>query len=126
MTKKPPTYNDLNRTQWIDLAPDTKFDPTNVVKEQCSSCPFRPYGEGIGSTEMTAEEYYKKQATLTASALSDSSQFCHAPALVGGRQNQVCRGARDIQKQVFYRLGVLEAPTDEAWKKALNDMENQK
>jgi hypothetical protein len=46
--------------------------------------------------------------------------MCHAEQLQNEESTFVCRGARDIQLQVFHNLGAIKAPTDEAWAEALN------
>lgn len=33
----------------------------------------------------------------------------------------LCRGARNVQLEVFCALGVIEAPTDAAWEKACKE-----
>lgn len=81
-----------------------------VRKSKCGTCPFRP-----GSpTEFL-------RADLELSARTEASRICHST----GRNNafhkstglpeHICRGARDIQLEQFHQLGVIEAPTDEAW-----------
>jgi hypothetical protein len=60
---------------------------------------------------------------LSASALTEASRECHQTGTnaVGGRTGKkpvLCRGARDLQIQVMHRLGVIDAPTDEAWDRA--------
>jgi hypothetical protein len=52
---------------------------------------------------------------MHARVLTEASQICHHPVLYGKKETQLCRGARNFQLQVFYRLGVLDASTDEAW-----------
>jgi hypothetical protein len=49
--------------------------------------------------------------------LTEASQICHHPHLHGKPETHLCRGARDFQLQIFHRLGVIEAPTDKAWRK---------
>jgi hypothetical protein len=49
-------------------------------------------------------------------AIIEASQICHHPLLSGKKETHICRGARDFQLEIFYRLGVIDSPTDEAWK----------
>jgi hypothetical protein len=110
MTKK---LTDLERArkQENNKGP-IKIDPCNVASVQCASCPWKQDGGILGQdTEL--------KAALEIQVATQENQLCHAPALVGEPETQICRGARDYQLQIFYRLGVLEAETDEAWAKAL-------
>jgi hypothetical protein len=76
----------------------------------CATCPFRPE---------SPHAYLARD--LTQSALGQSSRICHSTGSNNainrrtGKPPQLCRGARDIQLQVFHRLGFLSAATDEAW-----------
>lgn len=73
---------------------------------KCKTCPFRKGG-------------FNELAPLVAHrCLIEASQICHHHVLSGKRERHLCRGARDLQLRVFYRLGVLAAPTDDAWAKA--------
>lgn len=56
---------------------------------------------------------------LTARVLSEASHLCHAPQLKGRAPTHLCRGARDLQLEVFHRLGVISEPTDAGWKEAV-------
>lgn len=47
--------------------------------------------------------------------MREASQICHHPRLHGHTETHLCRGARDHQLVVFHRMGVIDAPTDEAW-----------
>ena len=79
--------------------------PTRAHK--CKTCPFLDTG------------WTHVRPLLTERALMDASPICHstgAEALVPSQgPAQICRGARDVQIQFFYRIGVLAAPTEEAW-----------
>lgn len=77
-----------------------------VMAAKCSTCPFR---EGSAFSELRAS---------VESRLLQASQICHHPALSGKRETHLCRGARDQQQQLLYRLGYLDEPTDEAWTRA--------
>ncbi len=107
---------DLERARQVrDLAGDreTVIDPNNVVSVQCASCPWRD-DRGI------IRDQPEMLGNLMTAVLSRANQFCHAPALSGRAEMQICRGARDFQLQVFHRLGVLPAPTDQAWADTLS------
>src|ERR1051326_2264408 len=79
-----------------------------VMPECCKTCPFGENGD---------EELRKR----VESRLMEVSQTCHSTGIAKGkkRDTHLCRGARNFQIQIFYRLGFLEAPTDEAWDKKL-------
>lgn len=81
-----------------------------VMKKCCDTCPFKKNEHGrYQNIEL---------ASLVISRLLEGSQICHHPRLHGKRENALCRGARDVQLEIMYRLGVIEAPTDEAWRNA--------
>lgn len=89
-------------------------EPT--MPAMCSTCPFR-----IGSPHAALAPMLAK------SALTDRSRICHS---TGGRNAihpggtgtpaKLCRGARDVQLAVFAAIGVIAAPTDEAWEAECN------
>lgn len=88
-----------------------------VMKEMCATCPFRK-----------GSPYAYLASDLTNSALGKSSRICHSTGSNNainkrtGKPRALCRGARDIQLQVFHRLGVIEAATDEAWEAKCKEM----
>jgi len=54
---------------------------------------------------------------------SGGQHLCHSspggqPGQRAGAGTKLCRGGRNHLLQLFYRLGVLEQATDEAWSKA--------
>ena len=73
----------------------------------CSTCPFLDTG------------WTHVRPLLIDRALTEASPICHSTgkdALVKSQgPAQICRGARDLQIQFFYRIGFLDAPTEEAW-----------
>ncbi len=79
-----------------------------VRKASCATCPFLDTG------------WTHVRDFLTKRALTEGSPICHS---TGGKDalthslgpTQICRGARDFQIQYFYRIGFLDAPTEEAW-----------
>lgn len=82
----------------------------------CDTCPFRK-----GSAYASLAPY------LTEQALTATNRICHSTgrsAIKGrtGKPHLICRGTRDIQLSTFYALGVIEAPTDEAWNNALTKL----
>ena len=77
-----------------------KHDPLDVQPTKCETCPFR-----INNKQLIAK--------ITNKVLSSSNHICH------NHDTKICRGSRDLQIEVFHRLRVLEAPTDEAYKQAL-------
>ena len=58
---------------------------------------------------------------LQARVLAGTSPICHATGKALKRYTEkpikahACRGARDFATTIFYRLGVIAAPTDAAW-----------
>jgi len=82
----------------------------------CATCPFRPgspYGYLVNS--------------LSESAMTEASRICHCTGTSGimgrtGKPERVCRGARNVQLDVFCALGIIKAPTDEAWNAAWKEM----
>jgi hypothetical protein len=81
------------------------------MKTQCPTCPFRTDQSGRHPDVALVNR-------IQADMLTRASQICHHPALRGHRETHLCRGARDYQLMIFHRLGVIEAPTDQAWAKA--------
>lgn len=79
-------------------------------KVKCPTCPFRdgsPY------------EYLRDH--LAKSALTEATRICHSTGSDNainrrtGKPSRSCRGARDLQLQMFVSMGFLSEPTDEAW-----------
>ena len=75
--------------------------PTKVMAAVCKTCPFGPKGD------------HGVRANVERRVLTKGSQICHSTGWPQG--THLCRGARDLQLTVFYRLGFLSTPTDEAW-----------
>jgi len=87
----------------------TNLDVSNmpVMQSNCETCPFGPKGDRYLRSSI------EQRVLLTA------SQTCHHTGLVHGKTDtHLCRGARDYQIQIFFRMGILDAETDEAWAKA--------
>lgn len=76
----------------------------------CATCPFRD-----------GSPYAYLRADLERSALSQSSRICHSTGSNNainkrtGLPERLCRGARDLQLRMMAGLGIITAPTDEAW-----------
>src|ERR1700752_2316093 len=80
-----------------------------VMQRQCPTCPFRVNEKGRHADPVLV-------ARIEEQCLTEASQICHHPALSGRKETHLCRGARNFQLQIFYRLGFLKAPTDAAWR----------
>jgi hypothetical protein len=90
-----------------------------VMKEMCATCPFRP-----------GSPYADLAEGLAMSAATSASRICHSTGSNAikhrtGRPSRLCRGARDIQLKIFHALGVIDAPTDEAWAVACGRMKKE-
>lgn len=83
-----------------------------VMKSKCPTCPF--HEKNAGQIEIAS---MVKQRCIT-----EASQICHHPRLSGKKETHICRGARDFQITIFYRMRVLDAETDEAWDRAYNEL----
>ncbi len=87
-----------------------------VMKRQCATCPFRTDERGrYRNPELVA--------TSQVMLLSEASRICHHPRLKGKKETHICRGARDWQLEIFYRMGFLSAPTDRAWNEKFSELE---
>ena len=90
-----------------------------VQPEMCSTCPFRP---GV------PEKYSCLQEGIAESALNEASRICHQTGRNNafhrrtGKPERLCRGARELQLNVFAAMGFIDAPTDEAWEKKCREM----
>lgn len=90
-----------------------------IMKEMCGTCPFR---------DDSPVSFLRGDITM--SALTECSRICHStggntvlhPKSKTKGKAKLCRGARDIQLRVFHEMGFLEAPTDEAWDKKINEL----
>lgn len=81
-----------------------------VMARQCATCPFRPHSK-----------YANLASDLAASAITTASRICHSTGANNainrrtGKPARLCRGARDVQLQVFAAAGVIAEATDKAW-----------
>ncbi len=80
-----------------------------VMPAKCKTCPFRVNDEGRHPCPELVSQ-------IQAQVITEASQICHHPSVYGKEQTHICRGARDYQLEIFYRLGMIDSPTDEAWK----------
>lgn len=79
-----------------------------VMPVQCPTCIFTKTPDGRNWV-------YPDLAHMVEDRMMSCSQICHHPALKGKKQTHLCRGTRDRQIDLMYKLGVIAAPTDEAW-----------
>jgi hypothetical protein len=118
-----PTFEQLESARQKRGIDNPPLDPCKVRQIACKSCPFGRYGEAIGS-EFNYDIFADLQFRLTNQAINESNQYCHADELRGEVSTHVCRNARDTQIRMFYAVGFIESPTDEAWAKKLNEIKN--
>ena len=76
---------------------------TPVMKAMCVSCPFAENG------------CIEVRNAVQSRVLEHASQLCHHPRISGHKETHLCRGARDFQLTIYYRMGFIMAPTDDAW-----------
>jgi hypothetical protein len=89
-----------------------------VMQAQCSTCPFLKDERG---------RYREPElAAKVESRLLSTSQLCHHPRLHGKPETHLCRGARIWQLTIFYRLGVISEPTDQAWEAKRREIERSR
>lgn len=74
-----------------------------VMAEKCASCPFREGGD------------IELRNRVLGRTILQASQICHHPRLHGKKQTHLCRGARDEQLTILYRMGLIPEPTDAAF-----------
>jgi hypothetical protein len=101
-------YIILNLIAWRIYLKTEDISNFPVMKKKCTTCPFHRRDK----IEIELAN------TVEVRCMTQGSQICHHPVLSGKEQDHLCRGARDYQLSIFYRLGVIKAETDEAWDKA--------
>ena len=84
--------------------------------QMCATCPFRK-----------GSPYAHLEAALTESAMTEASRICHSTGSNAinaqtRKPSALCRGARNVQLQLFASIGFIDAPTDEAWAKRCRDL----
>lgn len=89
-----------------------------VMAAQCPTCPFRVEAGGRHPDPQLVSRIQLR-------CLTEASQICHHPRLQGKPETHLCRGARNYQIEIFYRLGLLDEPTDAAWARALDTLADQ-
>jgi hypothetical protein len=77
-----------------------------IMPAMCASCPFRDGGD-----------IALRNAVMSRTILQ-ASQVCHHPRIHGKRETHLCRGARDQQLTILYRLGLIAEETDAAFMEA--------
>lgn len=87
-----------------------------VCKQMCATCPFRD-----------GSPYQNLRSTLTESALTQASRFCHSTGSNAinsrtGKAVAICRGARNVQLNYFHAIGFIDAPTDAAWQRKRSEL----
>jgi hypothetical protein len=90
-----------------------------VMKRQCATCPFR-------TDERGQYDDPRLVSKIQHQCLNQASQICHHPSLEGKPETHLCRGARDFQLTIFYRMGIIDAPTDEAWSRRVDNTTKRK
>jgi hypothetical protein len=88
----------------------------SVMKRQCGTCPFRTDDRGRHADVRLVNKIQDQ-------CLNEASQICHHPALERKPETHLCRGARDFQLTIFHRMGVIDAPTDQAWSRRVASKE---
>lgn len=75
-----------------------------ICAVKCPTCPFGENGDsGL-------------RAMVETRVMTEASQTCHSTGVAHGRPDtHICRGARDYQLMLFFRMGFISAPTDAAW-----------
>lgn len=80
---------------------------TPVRNRKCATCVLRPGAERWLGIDRLGE--------IQSNAIRGVNQLCHSALDRRGRQRPiVCRGAREYQLMIWCRMGLIDAPTDEA------------
>jgi hypothetical protein len=82
-----------------------------VMARKCNTCPFHERNESE-----------REIANMVRARSFQVSQICHHPRTYGKKETHLCRGGRDHQITIFYRLGFLPEPTDQAWVQRERDL----
>lgn len=87
-------------------------------EKHCATCPFKPDPRqpgGIRDRELA-------NAVISRNSLN-ASQICHGTEGDARQPKSLCRGHRDYFLDIFYRLGGISEPTDEAWENMRKSMD---
>lgn len=87
--------------------------PPPVMPQMCKSCPFRDDG---GALSLCPEV----RARIHSYLLDGQNHLCHSPQLAGGKPTHICRGGRDWQLEMWFRMRIIDTPTDEALEAAMS------
>lgn len=92
-----------------------KLTPPPVMPAMCGTCPFRK-----GSPYAYLREYLTESATGT-------TRICHQTGKSAIQRTSkvkphACRGTRNFQLALMHTMGVIDAPTDEAWTRKVDEM----
>ena len=71
---------------------------------------------------LRGERRQEGAANVLDRTLFQSSQICHHPVLHGKKETHLCRGQRDEQLELLFRMGWIEEPTDAAFAKRSRDL----
>jgi len=91
------------------------MNPLPVMRAMCATCPFRDGGLPV-------------RDLLERRALTEGTPICHSTGDSEVTKKKIfktahaCRGARDLQLQLFAAIGFIEAATDEAWAKKVAEI----
>jgi hypothetical protein len=81
-----------------------------VQPNKCATCPWQ-----------AGSPYADLREQLEERALGHESRVCHSTGSNNainrqtGKPEMICRGARDVQLHMLWRLGFLSEATDAAW-----------
>lgn len=97
--------------------PQGKVTMVPVRPKMCATCPFRQ-----------GSPYAYLASDLAKSALDTASRICHSTGSNNainkrtGIPEQICRGSRNVQLQVFTNIGFIPEATDKAWSDKCREM----
>jgi hypothetical protein len=80
-----------------------------VQKDPCLTCPF----EGEKPLKLAPASLARYIENL---ATGEGQHICHT-----SNNTRVCRGGRNLQKQILFMRGLLPEPTDEAFERAVDE-----
>ena len=88
---------------------NTHLDISNlpVNPKKCKTCPFS------NTRDRTLEAKVIERCMA-----QQTSQICHGTEGPHREPRSLCRGMRDLQLQIFFKMGYLSEATDEAWEGA--------